>query len=52
MLNLDKRTKTKAKPTLIFKKCSHVCVPLCTTVVQHRTVLIIFHLILQTIITA
>jgi len=58
MLKINKRTKTKSqrKPTLNFKNYSHtVCVyhyvqQLYTT--QHRTVLIIFLLILQTIITA
>ena len=57
MLNLNKCTKTKpkSKPTLIFKNCSYVCAYhyaqlLYTT--QHRTVLIIFILILQTITTA
>ena len=53
MLNLNKRTKTKPKlkPTLIFKNCSCVCVQLPYTT-HHRTVLIIFPLILQTIIIA
>jgi len=37
MLNLNKRTKTKPKPTLGFKNCSYVCVglSLCTTVVHN-----------------
>jgi len=57
MLNLNKHTKTKpeAKPTLIFKHCSYVrayhCAQLLYTT-QHRTVLIILPLIIQTIITA
>jgi len=55
MLNLNKRTQTKAKPTLIFKNCSymyayHCAQPLYTT--QHRTVLIVFPLIFQTVIIA
>jgi len=39
MLNLNKYTKTKAKPkpTLIFKNCSYVRVALYTTVV-HNTI--------------
>jgi len=59
MLNLNKCTKNepKSKPTVIFYKFSScVCVSLCTNVVhnttQHRTVLTIFPLILQTIIIA
>jgi len=48
------KTKPKPQPTLIFTNCSmliRVCVSLCTTVLtaQHRTVLIIIPLILQTI---
>jgi len=59
MLNQKKCTKTKSKPkpTLIFKNCSYVCV--CTYhcaqlsyTTQHRTVLTIFPLILQTITIA
>ena len=34
MPNLNKCTKTKPKPTLIFKNCSCVCVSLCTAVVH------------------
>jgi len=53
MLNLNKCAETKAKPkqTLIFKNSSRVCVSLCTTSypTQHRTALIIFLLIVQTI---
>ena len=57
MLNLNKRTKTqpKPKPTANFKNCSYVCAYHCAQLsytTQHRTVLIIFPLILQTIITA
>ena len=56
MLNLNKRTKTKPerKLTLVFKNCSCACASLCINVytTQHRTVLIIFHLILQTTIIA
>jgi len=57
MLNRNKRTKTKPrpKPKLIFKNCSHTmrvyCAQLSYTT-QHRSVLIIFPLILQTIIIA
>jgi len=39
MVNLNKHTKTKPKPTLIFKNCSYTA--------QHRTVLTIFSHILQ-----
>jgi len=35
MLNLNKCTKTKPKPTFIFKNCSYVCISLCTTVVHN-----------------
>jgi len=55
MLNLNKHTKTKLKPnpTLIFKNCSYVgaydCAQL-SYITQHRTVLIISPLVLQTII--
>ena len=49
MLNLNKGTKTKLKPILIFKNCLYVCMHHRT---QHRTVLIIFPLILQTFIIA
>jgi len=37
MVNLNKCTKTKPKPTLslVFKNCSYVCVSLCTTVVHN-----------------
>ena len=69
MLNLNKYTKTKTKPTAtlisniamthahmsICKNCSHVCAYHCVQLsytTQHRTVLIIFPLIPQTIITA
>jgi len=54
MLNLNKRAKTKPKPTLIFKNCSYVCISLCTTVV-HNTAQNSsdnFPLILQTITIA
>jgi len=55
-----RHTKTKPKPkltleTLIFKNCSHVSVCHCAKLsytTQHRTVLIIFPLIIQTIIIA
>jgi len=55
MLNLSKHTKSKPKPTLNCKNCSCVCVYHCVQLsytTQHRTVLIIFPLILQTIIIA
>jgi len=57
MLSLNKCTKTKPKPkpTLNFKNCSYVCAYHCAQLLnttQHRTVLIIFPLILQTIIIA
>jgi len=57
MLNLNKhkQTKPKPEPTLIFKNCSHLCAYHCAQLshrTQHRTVLIIFSLILTTIITA
>ena len=57
MLKLNKCTKTKhkPKPTLNFKNCSYVCAYHCAQLLnttQHRTVLIIFPLILQTIIIA
>jgi len=58
MLNLNKliKTKPKPKPKLVFKNCSCVCVYHCVqlsyTVTQHRTVLMVFPLILQTIIRA
>jgi len=45
MLNLNKCTNTKPKPTLILKNCSYVCVCCCAKLsykTQHRTVLIIF----------
>jgi len=35
MLNLKKCTKTKSKPTIIFKNCSHACVSLHTTVIHN-----------------
>jgi len=35
MLNLNKHTETKPKPTVIFKNCSYVCVSLCTTVIHN-----------------
>jgi len=54
MLDLNKRTKTKPKPTLIFKNTAYVCAYHCTqlsyTTVQK--VMIIFLLILQTVIIA
>ena len=58
MLNPNKYTKTKskAKPTVNCKNCSHACEYHCVQLkytTQHRTVLIIFPLISQvTIITA
>jgi len=57
MLNLNKctKTKTKPKPTLIFKNCSYMCPYHCAQLsytTQHRTGLIIFPLIFQTIIIA
>jgi len=55
MLKLKKRTKTKPKlkPTPTFKNYSYECAYHCAQLsytTQHRTVLIIFPLILQTII--
>jgi len=50
MLNLNKCTKSKPKP-----RTAHVCAYHCAQLsytTQHRTVLIIFPLILQTIIIA
>ena len=57
MLNLNECTKTKSKPKLtpIFKNCSYVCAyhwAQLSYTTQHRTVLIIFLHILQTIIIA
>jgi len=55
MLNLNKHTKTKPKPTLIFKNCSYMCVYHCAQLlctIQHRIVLITFSLTLHTIIKA
>jgi len=55
MLNLNKYTKTKPKPTVICKNCSYVCAYHCAQLLyttQHRTVLMIFPLILQTVIIA
>jgi len=55
MLHLSKCTKIKPKPTLICKNCSHECAYHCAQLLhttQHRTVLIIFPLILQAIIIA
>jgi len=57
MLNLNQHTKTKLKPkpTLIFKNSSYVCMyhsAQLSYATQHRTVLTIFPLILQTIIIA
>jgi len=52
MLKLNKCTETKPKPTLIFKNCSYMCAYQCAQLsytAQHRTVLIIFPLILHTI---
>jgi len=57
MLNLNKHTKTKPKPkpTLIFKYClclrAYHCAQLSYTI-EHKTVMIIFPVILQTIIIA
>jgi len=54
MLNLNKCTKTKPKPMLNFKNCSYVSAYHCAQlsyITRHRTVLIIFPLILQTIST-
>ena len=48
--NAKPRQIHKAKPTLNFRSCTHMCISLSRT--QHRTVLIIFPLILQTIIIA
>jgi len=49
MLNLNKHTKTKNKPTVNFNNCSYICVRIivhnCRT--QHSRVLIIFPIILQ-----
>ena len=55
MLNLNKCTKTKPKPALIFKNGLYLCAYHCAQLpykIQHGTVLIIFPLILQTIIIA
>jgi len=55
MINLNKHTKLNLKPTLIFTHCSYVCAYHCAQLMytaQHKTVLIIFPLILQTTITA
>jgi len=49
------KSKPKSKQTVNFKNCSLVCVYHCAQLpytTQHRTVLIIFPLILQTIIVA
>jgi len=56
MLNLNKctkKTKPKPKPTIMCTNCSYAyhCAQLSYTT-QHRTVLIIFPFILQTIIIA
>jgi len=56
---MEKHTNTnidlnKPKPTVNFKKCSYVCPYHCAQLsytIQHRTVLIIFSVILQTIVT-
>jgi len=55
LLNLNKhaKTKPKPKPTVNFKNCSYACSYHCVQLLyttQHRTVLIIFSLVLQTII--
>jgi len=50
-----KRPKNKPKPARIFMNCSYVCAYNCTQLsytTQHRTVLMIFPRILQTIIIA
>jgi len=57
MLHLITHTETnlKHKPALIFKNCSYMCAYHCAQLsytTQHRTVLIFFLLILQTIIIA
>ena len=54
MLNLNECTKSKPKPTLIFKNSSYVCVCIIVhnNTAQHRTVLTIFRLTLQTITVA
>jgi len=55
MLNLNKHTKTKHKTKNLTVNCSYVCAHHCAQllyITQHRTVLIIFPLIIQTIITA
>ena len=54
MLNLNERTQTKPKPTLIFKNCTSAYVSLCTTVVYNtaQNSSDNFPLILRTIITA
>jgi len=57
MQNLNKCTKTKPKPKPILtcKNCSYVCAyhyAQLSYTAQHRTILIIFPLILQTIIIA
>jgi len=54
-LNIHTQTKPKPKPTQSFKNCSYVCAYNCVQLwytAQHRTVLIIFPLILQTVIIA
>jgi len=56
MQNINKWTKTKhkPKPTLSLKNCSCVCYHCVQPpyITQHKTVLILFPLILQTIIIA
>jgi len=45
MLKLNKHTKTKPKPTLVFTKCSRVCehhYAQLSYTTQHRTVVMIF----------
>jgi len=54
-LNKIKKTRPKPKPTLICKNCLYVCTYHCAKMsytAHHRTFLIIFTLILQTIIIA
>jgi len=56
MVNMNKqKLNQNLKPTVNFKNCSYVCAYHCAQLsytTQHRTVLIIFPLILQTIIIA
>jgi len=46
------KVKSKPKPTPIFKNCSYVCAYQLSYTTQHKTSLIIFPLMLQTVILA